>query len=921
MKRMLLLICITAISLQNVAAQDQWPAITQVAKPWTRWWWMGSAVDTANINMQLDEFKKAGIGGVAIVPIYGAIGYESSYIKYLSPQWMRMLDHTVQHSKSLNMGVNMAVGTGWPIGGPQVSIADAATRLLMQTYTLHANETLSKRITIDDVKQKQTARLVALTAYNDNGDIEVITDKVSPDGSLNWKPATGNWTLYAAFTGKTKQLVKRAAPGGEGYTLDHFSADALPQYLKSFDTAFGRSAHGVKAFYNDSYEVYNADWTPGFFEAFQKRRGYDLRLYTRELASKDTAEIIGRVKSDYRETIADLMRDIFTSQFTKWSHSKGALSLNQAHGSPGNLLDLYAAVDIPETETFGSSAFAIPGIRRDSADIRNVDPDPIMLKFASSAAHAMGNKLVSCETFTWLTEHFKTSWSQCKPEVEQIFLAGVNHVSFHGSTYSPALVPWPGWLFYASVNFVPNNSLWPHLRGMNDYISRCQSVLQAGQPDNEILAYWPVYDAWDNPKGLDMPLKVHDVDEWLHPTSFYSNVKVLQEKGYSIDFVSDKMLEQANIYDKNIRVSPKGAAHKILLVATTKYMPPATFKNIIRLATEGATVIMQQLPADVPGLYMLEKRKQQLQSLVASLSFIGKENGLKESIVGKGKIILSEDVQQALGFAGIKREALATAGLKFIRRVVDGGKYYYVINHDSKPVDQMILLNTRAATALILDPLNGATGMASFKTVSTGTDVRIQLKPGQSVIVKLVNKKVTANPWKYIDDTAPPVELNNEWKLHFTEGGPALPTDKIMKTPVPWTSFYSDTATQNFSGTGVYSSTFSLPVDKVTDYILKLDKVYESARIIINGQDAGIAWSIPFELRIGKYLRPGKNTIAIEVCNLMANRIRFMDRHKMEWRKYHEINFVNINYKNFDATNWVVQPSGLEGNITIVSLN
>jgi aminopeptidase N len=41
---------------------------------------------------------------------------------------------------------------------------------------------------------------------------------------------------------------------------------------------------------------------------------------------------------------------------------------------------LYAAADIPECETFGSSFFPIPGLRRDSADIRNVDPDPVMMK-------------------------------------------------------------------------------------------------------------------------------------------------------------------------------------------------------------------------------------------------------------------------------------------------------------------------------------------------------------------------------------------------------------------------------------------------------------------------------------------------------------------------------------------------------------
>ncbi len=121
------------------------------AKPWTRWWWMGSAVDEAGINKQLTQLAAAGFGGVEIVPIYGAKGYESKYIKYLSPQWMKMLDYTVQRAKALNMGVYISVGTGWPIGGSHVKINDAASKLIIQKYVLRANEKLAEKIFVKDI--------------------------------------------------------------------------------------------------------------------------------------------------------------------------------------------------------------------------------------------------------------------------------------------------------------------------------------------------------------------------------------------------------------------------------------------------------------------------------------------------------------------------------------------------------------------------------------------------------------------------------------------------------------------------------------------------------------------------------------------------------------------------------------------------
>ncbi|HUN03818.1 MAG TPA: glycoside hydrolase, partial [Niabella sp.] len=135
----------------------------------------------------------------------------------------------------------------------------------------------------------------------------------------------------------------------------------------------------------------------------------------------------------------------------------------------------------------------------------------------------------------------------------------------------------------------------------------------------------------------------------------------------------------------------------------------------------------------------------------------------------------------------------------------------------------------------------------------------------------------------------------------------------------PWTDFTEDSATQSFSGTGVYSTSFVVK-NKASEYLLKLDKIYESARVIINGKDAGIVWSLPFEILVGKYLKEGKNSIRFEVCNLMANRIRNMDKNGEVWRNYHEINFVNINYKNFDASSWKIQPSGLNGVIKLIPM-
>ena len=905
----------------NLTAQNPWPKITETAKPWTRWWWMGNTVDEKGLDKQLTTLNKAGFGGVEIVPIYGAKGFEKQYLNYLSPEWMKMLQFTTTKAKSLNMGVDMSVGTGWPIGGPQVEEQDAATKMIVQTYTILSGENFSDKIVLKDDKQKnlKTIKLDIVTAYNEKNEAVVLSDKVNNEGVLNWKPTTGKWIVYAVFVGKTLQKVKRAAPGGEGYTLDHFSPDATKDYLKTFDKAFGNSNYGIRSFFNDSYEVYNADWTPDFKEEFQKKRGYDLSPYIKYLVGNEENEIAGRVKSDYRETLNELILSNFTKDFTNWAHSKNSKNTNQAHGSPGNLLDLYAAVDIPESETFGSSIFEIPGLKRDTADIQKSDmPDFNMLKFASSAANVTGKKLTSNETFTWLTEHFKTSWSQAKPEVEQVFLSGINHVFYHGTTYTPADVKFPGWLFYASVNFVPENSLWPHLKGLNSYIERTQSVLQSGKSDNELLMYWPIYDQWASPKGKDVTFKVHNVEKWLQPTPMYENLNKLSKMGYSLDMISDKMISESKSENQKIQVSKEGSAYQVLIIPELTYLPETTLKNILNLAQNGASIIFQNEPKDIPGNFEVEKRRTQLKALWNQIQFQNQAGNVKFANVGKGKIVLNYDVAKALEYLKIEREKLTDTGLKFVRRQFDGGKYYYIVNHTSKEINQNIPLNFIGKQVTLMNPENGDYGLAQTQNNS----VRIQLKSGESLIIKNTEDIYTSIPnWYYSEKTDAPIDLNQPWQLSFKEGGPELPKAKTLKKLEPWTNFTEDASTQSFSGTGVYTTTLKLKKKNADDYLLKFDKLYESAKVIVNGQEAGIVWSIPFEINIGKYLKKGKNTIQIEVCNLMANRIRYMDQNKIVWRNYNEINFVNIDYKAFDASNWKVQPSGLDGEIQLVPIH
>jgi hypothetical protein len=366
-----------------------WPEMTEENKPWTRWWWQGSAVDKDNLSRELELFKNANIGGVEITPIYGVAGYEDQFINYLSSDWMDMLEHTLREGERLGLGIDMATGSGWPFGGPWTEQEHASKSLQFQTLDIKGGQQVQRNLTyvqepmlgmigkrFNDLDQKQTDKqdltvedikkpvsandnlqalaisqlryekplpIQTVMAYSDKGEIVNLTENVDENGELSWQAPQGNWTLYALYQGGHGKMVERAAPGGEGLVIDHFSQEALDDYLTEFDQAFkNRNTSSLRAFFNDSYEVDDASgeaaWTPKLFDEFKQHRGYDLRNHLPALLGEngDGAEA-ECVRTDYRETISDLLLEKFTQPWQKWAENKQAVIRNQAHGSPANV--------------------------------------------------------------------------------------------------------------------------------------------------------------------------------------------------------------------------------------------------------------------------------------------------------------------------------------------------------------------------------------------------------------------------------------------------------------------------------------------------------------------------------------------------------------------------------------------------------
>jgi len=879
------------LSCKTELSNTIFPPVESTTKPWTRWWWLGNAVEESTIDATLEAFAKAGLGGVEIANIYGAKGAEDQFIDHLSPEWIKKVNHTLATANRLGLGVDLTLGTGWPFGGPQVEVEYAATKMHVETLAVEKGKSLDRDLRLWKESTNTYLNCVAIIAFSSSDAYTDLTSSIQ-NNRLQRKAQAESYSLYLIYPDKTGQKVKRASPGGEGWTLDHFSTEALNDYLEPYDQAVQKLNGSIRSVFNDSYEVYGTDFSLHFFESFEQKRGYDLKPHLKQLLSNTSDSINNRIKADYRQTLSDMLLDDFNIPWNEWAHTNGMKTRLQAHGSPGQLIDLYASADIPECETFGSMPYPIKGFRRLEENIRKGDADPAMLRFSSSAAHITGKPLVSAESFTWLREHFKTALSQCKPEVEDLFLNGVNHVFLHGSTYSPQEVAWPGWKFYAAVNFHPSNPIWEDAPELFSYITTVQSFLQAGAPDNDVLLYWPFHDLFGSfIQGKRMhQLAIHDLDSWLTGTPFYDAIQWLIKQGYGFDYVSDRFLEQINIENGDLKLP--GGNYKALIVPITKHLPLASLKKLIALKKSGATIVFEGLPQTVPGYHNYIAKTKEMESILS-----------QELITSSPQ----QDWKSELSRAGAQDEQWVDTGLKFIRRKGPEGTVYFVVNHTPETIQKWLSLGAQSNSVIFVDPLTKNHGRSKTKRIDGLWYTKIDLKSGSSMLLKVTsNTKVP--DWKYLKPTHPVMILDSPWDLSFFKGGPTLPPFLHLDSLRSWTKLGKEY--EDFSGTSVYEHQFMIAENDFDAWLLQLNDLRDSAKVWLDGDYIGSVWANPFEIKLPQ-MNAGEHRLKIQVSNLGANRIRAKELRGETWKNFYEINMVNKDYQAFDASQWNLTPSGI----------
>ena len=124
-----------------------------------------------------------------------------------------------------------------------------------------------------------------------------------------------------------------------------------------------------------------------------------------------------------------------------------------------------------------------------------------------------------------------------------------------------------------------------------------------------------------------------------------------------------------------------------------------------------------------------------------------------------------------------------------------------------------------------------------------------------------------------VSGASKPREISGPWEVSFTPGWGA-PEKITFDELTDWTK-HADAGIKYFSGKATYRRSFdvSAPRAPYAALFLDLGMVNDIAVVRVNGQELGTLWQPPYRVDIATAVKPGANTLEVDIINSWNNRL------------------------------------------------
>ena len=677
----------------------------------------------------------------------------------------------------------------------------------------------------------------------DPAKVVVLTNDVK-DGVLTWDVPEGRWVVSRIAMAPTGVTNSPASPEATGLEIDKINKEHLEGH---FDAYIGEILRRIPAedrktfriVVEDSYETGGQNWTDGLAEKFTERYGYSPLPYLPVLQGIPVGsnEMSDRFLWDLRRLVADLVA---------YEYVGGLKEISNKHGLT-TWLENYGHWGFPsEFLLYGGQSDEVAGEYWSEGTLGDIEN-----RAASSCGHIYGKSKIWAESCTAAGNPFGRYPYVMKQRVDRFFTEGINASLLHLVIHQLDTPEEPGLAAWFGNEFNRKNTWFEQLDLFTDYLRRCNYVLQQGRYVAD-AAYFI---------GEDAPKMTGECNPPL-------------PEGYSFDYINADILKNhAKVKDGRL-VLDSGMEYSVLVLPNQDTMRPEMLKCIEKFVKDGLTVV-GPAPVRSPSL----EGYPQADAAVREIASTMWTDGAKVTELGKGRVFASgTTMQEVFDAINLRPDLSVPAGEQmplFIHRTLKDAQIYFIAN----PTEQAISINPtfRAAAGLqpqLWNPANGTvrTLPQFMPAADNGITVPVQLEPLESAFIVFRKDAASATGTLNYPDYQTVADLNNAtWNIEFEasrRGPQAITVDSLFD----W-SQHPDKNMANYSGKAVYTTEFDLAEVPQTETYVDLGKVMVMAKVKVNGQYAGGAWTYPYRVDITPLLQAGKNTLEVEVVSTWRNRL------------------------------------------------
>ena len=807
---------------------------------------------------------------------------------------------------------------------------------------------------------------VAVIAYQvdeagvltDTSRVLVLGDRIDRSGKLVCDLPAGRWVLMRTVLTNFGQPLWLPSDKSQGMTMDHFSKEATKVH---FQTIIDRLEQRVgplentalERLYLASYEANaDVDWTPGFGKSFRTRNGYAIEPFLPALFGTlvvDT-ETTDRFLYDYRETVSEMFLDNLYREASRICRQHGLVLCSESggpgaplHNVPTEDLKALGAVDVMRGEFWVDKS--------DRLDDNGLETLQVVKQIAS-AAHIYGHKIVEMEAFT-SHESWQEGPDLFKRLADRAFCEGMTRVVYHTMSHNLREAGKPGWTYQAGSHMSTNLTWWDMSDQLHTYLTRCSGMLMQGEFVADVAYYL----------GGEVP-------NFAKPKHLRPDLGF----GYDYDDLNTEVLLTATVNDEGQVELPSGMKYRLLVLPDDDRMSLEVVRQIKELLLAGAAILGPK-PERTYGLRNFRKEEELLRAVADDLWGDVPRNERHERVVERGRLFVGHTTREVLKTLGVEPDLTVLPGkaesqIDFIHRRTGTDDIYFVRNTSDQPLRCDIIFRVSSRRPEFWDAATGEMSeLAMYANTASGMRVPFDLPPHGSRFVVFPDKNIDApfieaverdqeilfpieSPessrgtatWNGEDRirfqapegnytlhlsngnvrtarvpaAKPSMLMEGTWELRFPLGW-GVPTRQAVESLQSWTDF-ADPQIQHFSGIATYAQQFHVDGSRVVSgqtVLLDLGEVREVARVYLNGQEVGISSFAPHVLNVSDVVRPGENSLIIEIANTWLNRLIADDALPESERRTH----TNLDrgpalgVRSRDAT---PKPSGLLGPVKLV---